>query len=392
MEKQYKLNDRVSKDSLKSPTFKMWLKRILCAVCIISLALQLTLCCIPMEASAENSIVLRAGSYTWNNSLFVFDGNYVNDEISFSFVGSFIQPYSEDGSVYVINYFNAITFYFYEGASAEGNDIFGVAYVVYKQKGVGGEIDGIEQDLTSNPQTVSFYLGDSFVADFFRNISIDDQDVDLSFGNYFISSSNYSDFNPSNVYDFTGETRIFNPSLTILGGSIMLDGYVDIDFDYQIYRGDRGWRIKVESYGNSNENRRLVYYCNEVIDGVNNPYSFTAYEQKYLQDGTWKVPRARAITFLSNPEDPIVQQWILDNTVLVDLVSLDYGFNYGYSQGYNDGWTNSAIGDTLKAPVEALNNIILLDIAGVTITLGGVIFTMVVLSIMLIFLKKYAGG
>ena len=192
----------------------------------------------------------------------------------------------------------------------------------------------------------------------------------------------------SQVYDFTGEYRIFNEQLTNL--SFAQSGTVtqSYAFDFNIWGGYNADYFIVQASGSQVD---ISYsFTDDGSGGIKTVYRQLLRDGKKV--GTWLVPRARLIYFQSNPDDPTFQQWLLDNTTLVDesMIESDYGF--GYDQGFNDGWTNSAIGDTLKAPVEALNSIVLLDIAGTTITLGGVIFTMVVLSIMLIFLKKYAGG
>ena len=95
MEKQYKLTDRVSIDALKSPTFNKWFKRVLCFVCILSLVLQLTLCCLPMQASAaeDDSIV---GTWILNTDLDL--SNSSSSAKSFASDGAVSIYYSNDGN------------------------------------------------------------------------------------------------------------------------------------------------------------------------------------------------------------------------------------------------------------------------------------------------------
>ena len=339
MEKQYKLTDRVSKDSLKSPTFKKWLKRGLCVVFILSLALQLTLCFLPMQASAEESVI-----GTW-----VF-----NDVISYSGTSTvdYAVNFTSDGVNYTTLRLTPRQYMFYnrEGSNAtayaNGTWLFDARYKsIY---------------IISDPQNSEFKT-------WLRANAI---------------------MVVEEVYDFTGEYRLFNEQLTNLSFAQAGTVTQSYAFDFNIWGGYNADYFIVQADGSSVD---ISYsFTDDGSGGIKTVY------RQLLRDGdivgTWLVPRARLIYFQSNPEDPTFQQWLLDNTTLIDEAMIDSVYGFGYDNGYNDGWTNSAIGDTLKAPVEALNSIVLLDIAGTTITLGGVIFTMVVLSLMLIFLKKYAGG
>lgn len=368
MEKQYKLTDRVSKDSLKSPTFKKWLKRVLCLVCIFSLALQLTLCCIPMYASAqENDSIV--GTWVFNDNVIVtYDLlQYVNYKIDFTF----------HNSNNIVRNGNAINITIDSSQPSDTNNVY-----------VGQTVEKITFYLTGGGINIVYKDGSWQSAYDTRNIIEITGGVDIN-NSIFISwlKANATKV-VEQVYDFTGEYRLFNEQLSNL--SFAQSGTVtqSYAFDFNIWGGYNADYFHVQADGSSVD---ISYaFTDHGSGGIKTVY------RQLLRDGnivgTWLVPRARLIYFQSNPEDPTFQQWLLDNTTLIDESMIESVYGFGYDNGYNDGWTNSAIGDTLKAPAEALNSIVLLDIAGTTITLGGVIFTMIVLSIMLIFLKKYAGG
>ena len=349
MEKQYKLTDRVSKDALKSPTFKKWSKRVLCLVCILSLALQLTLCCLPMQASAaEDDSIL--GTWVWYDII--------------NFVSSLSSIRSNTELVC-----NGTT---YDGVQINAN-IGRIWYFI-------GDVSTLVYDV---------YTGIGWLLDIYKTITINDYDESYSNNLQFaLELQANATKRVSTVYDFSGEYRLLNEQLSNL--SFAQSGTVtqSYAFDFNIWGGYNADYFIVQADGSSVD---ISYsFTDDGSGGIKTVYRQLLRDGKIV--GTWLVPRARLIYFQSNPEDPTFQQWLLDNTTLIDEAMIESVYGFGYDNGYNDGWTNSAIGDTLKAPVEALNSIILLDIAGTSITLGGVIFTMVVLSLMLIFLKKYAGG
>lgn len=353
MDKQYKLTDIVSKDSIKSPTFKKWVKRILCIACIISLALQLTLCCIPMNVSAveDDSIV-----GTW-----VF-----NDTISFEGMTS--------NTYYYLNYISNDVLYdrLYFGSSSLGWSLsyLGVdtsTYSVYTQRAQWQKGDGYK--------TIVISSGDD----------IDD----TIFANWLKANATKV---VEEVYDFTGETRIFNDELTLFNTSDATWSYA-ANFNFEVMgvgtadyltlqRSSDNWYIMRYSFDFEGSGGLTMIYRD--IPPFNND------EAQWLGG---KVNR-KVITFLSNPEDPEFQQWLLDNTTIFDNVNDAYqlGQQSGYNNGYEEGFANSLIGDSLSGPINALSQIKLIEIQGTAITLGGVVMTAIALCLVLAFLKLYAGG
>lgn len=340
------LTDKVTKENLKSPTFKKWVMRVLCFTCILSLALQFAMCVVPLSASAaEDSIV---GTWVFRDviSLYVFS-NHSRDVTITSYATYYGSSYTSFIGIGTANASNYLFLYLPNGS-------------------------GVPVYSFSNNTYMNSWNGE---------IVINNEVDDVDFKTWLKANATKV---VEEVYDFTGEYRIFKPTLDINFASTQT--VQTYQFDFNIYGG---------------YNADYMSFVSDA-DKVTMSYSFTdegsgglrmMYRQSFGDEsGTWLVPRARIIYFQSNPDDPTFQQWLLDNTILVTADSIDVIYDAGYSNGFNDGWTDNIIGDTLNAPIQALNNMVLLETADVTITLGGVIVTMIALSILIVYLKKYAGG
>lgn len=362
MDKQYKLTDRVSKDSIKSPIFKNWVLRVLCFVCILSLSLQLSICIAPMFASAEelNSAVgtwvfNTSGSTltsptSWSNNNTSLPLVYESDGVTYSYI---FGNYSSDGSNYrtSIYYSNSSTTYSGTLVCSRGN----WANVSYKTiKILGGE-----------------------------------GSTDSNFINWLQSNATKV---ITDVYDFTGETRIFNDELTLFNTTDATFTYA-FNFNFEVLGVGSADYITLQRTAQNNYTMSYSFDF-EGSGGLTMIYRdsppFNDDEAEWLGG---KVNR-KVITFLSNPDDPEFQQWLLDNTTLFDNVNDAYllGQQSGYNNGYEEGFANSLIGDTLSGPINALSNITLIEIQGTAITLGGVVMTAIALCLVLAFLKLYAGG
>lgn len=504
------LTDKVTKENLKSPTFKKWVMRVLCFACILSLALQLAMCVAPMSVSALEYDYSESRFIFQNYLPFSFTSNSVNDfdnsslqvYYEYNTINHSVSGYNLDLSYYVelvddslpaltIKFsdtdtrfvvarddlreqwyytevesgFTAVDWYVsidapslvtsitisanvlnYSGGVAFNeflnvvNNFLGVTSYspfvfnnpfsiilkagtyrfneniehttidetfnyqidttdgvfngtrIYSGNDAGGyqlsfslDINGYNTSLAlyqNPPITTTTYWADGYNS---RRITIPEVEVSDTFGTWYIANTNYNEVNaPSQVYDFTGEYRIFKHTLDINFASTQT--VQTYQFDFNIYGG---YNADYMSFVSDADEVTMSYaFTDEGSGGLR-----MMYRQNFGDEsGTWLVPRARIIYFQSNPDDPTFQQWLLDNTILVEPESIDILFNAGYDLGFNDGWTNNVIGDTLKAPIDALNGMVLLQTADVTITLGGVIFTMVVLLLLIVFLKKYAGG
>lgn len=240
------------------------------------------------------------------------------------------------------------------------------------------------------------------------------EDYTGTFGNIvsMLNDRNYNEYADASagIYD-SGYDRGYSDAVGLRGslqaGQIRL---FDEVLDYSAFREDNppsdqytySDQFNFHVYGGYHADYMIVQYAfNNGFETLQ--YSFTDEGSGGLTivsrtstgsqpDTTWLVPRGRLIVIDSMPDDPRFVQFIEDNSSIIDGEQAVKLYDFGYGNGFNDGWTDSAIGDTFKAPIDALNNMVLLETAGVTITLGGVILAMISLSIMIVFLKKFAGG
>lgn len=392
MDKQYKLTDRVSKDSIKSPIFKKWVKRILCIACIISLSLQLTLCCLPINASAADS-PSAIGTWVFNQELtfssdivgvYDIEGEttyyrYLPD--GYNLVKPFVainiaySQYITDYYVYIYSKYpnNDIAYSSFNTYNALGNHEWRSSYV-NATEGNSGNITGI------NTTDVVY-----------RTITIT--------GGSDVSNTNFLSWLHANavkqvteVYDFTGETRIFNDELTLFNttDATFTEAF---SFDFEVLGVGTADYITLQR---TTQNNYTMSYSFDFDDSGGLTMIYRDSPPFDNGEADWlggKVNR-KVIKFISNPEDADFQQWLLDNTTLFDDVNAAYqlGQQSGYNNGYEEGFANSLIGDSLSGPINALSQITLIEIQGTAITLGGVVMTAIALCLVLAFLKLYAGG
>ena len=152
---------------------------------------------------------------------------------------------------------------------------------------------------------------------------------------------------------------------------------------------------------------------------VSGPNTFDGVTVYDLQFG-WAHQDYRLVNFGTGVSvDEITYNWWINNSSPVDdaayqsgyLAGLDVGLNStdkrdqyfqeGYDAGFVDGVhsTSSAtlgqslIGDTLSAPIKALNQFILFTSpSGINVSLGMIFGSMIALTLFLAFLKMFAGG
>ncbi|MBO5947720.1 hypothetical protein J6Q66_02660, partial [bacterium] len=110
----------------------------------------------------------------------------------------------------------------------------------------------------------------------------------------------------------------------------------------------------------------------------------------------------------NNPfyHDDVLQSFLIQNFNLIaettESQSLYFlGYQEGYKDGYDSGLNSSAssslganlLGDTLSAPINALNSItIYQSSSGYNVTLWGILSTIIGASLFIWFLKMFAGG
>lgn len=82
----------------------------------------------------------------------------------------------------------------------------------------------------------------------------------------------------------------------------------------------------------------------------------------------------------------------------------DWGYDLGYYEGYDEGYDagvtasqseifgKNLLGQTLNAPLDALNHFTLFEVGGQPVTLGYVVGALIALFVLIAFLKMFAGG
>lgn len=362
MDKQYKLTDRVSKDSINSPIFKKWVKRILCIACILSLALQLTLCCLPMKASAVESDSIE-GTWYFNDVL-------INSGFSESSSYMIYFDFESNGTSYACLHLgtyatNISLNYYVEGLTSVSTVYIGK----YTQKWQNVNYRTIT--ITSDVATLN---GEDVTSTLYTWLSANATKV------------------ITDIYDFTGETRIFNDELTLFNTADATWVYSS-NFNFEVLGVGSADYIILQRTAQNNYTMSYSFDF-EGSGGLTMIYRDTPPFNDDAAEWLGGKVNRKVITFLSNPDDPEFQQWLLDNTTLFDNVNdaYDLGLQSGYNNGYEEGFANSLIGDTLSGPINALSQITLIEIQGTAITLGGVVMTAIALCLVLAFLKLYAGG
>ena len=136
--------------------------------------------------------------------------------------------------------------------------------------------------------------------------------------------------------------------------------------------------------------------------------------------GGWDNEGYRMIEFMADSSDAMLFNWLSTNGKFYKSLFQD-GYNQGYEVGkqdgivigkqvgYNQGYVvgkqdgiiigensafgNNLIGDTLAAPVNALNSFVLYETSsGFSITLWGVFSTVLAVGLTIWFIKMFAGG
>ncbi len=167
----------------------------------------------------------------------------------------------------------------------------------------------------------------------------------------------------------------------------------------------------------------FAFYDSSAV-GANLFSGITVYDKQF----GWLDESYKLVNFGSGIEvDLTIYNWWLDNSVLVDDsayqsgylagleagkefsgdqydLGLSVGYDNGYSFGYNDGYSDgrnstdsenfgqNLLGDTLSAPMRALNQFVIYQNGNVTISLGLVLGAVISLTLFLAFLKMFAGG
>ena len=210
------LTDKVTKENIKSPTFKKWVMRVLCFACILSLALQLAMCVVPISASAEenNSIV---GTWIFKDGVTPF--GVANSSLDFPRNYTILVDFTvtrDDGVVITMEkmkcYQSGSNFDFAYGTGKD-TSWSGIRYT----DGVWDE-NSIYRTVTITNPIVTDYSGQ----------------IDLTARYYTWLSSNAVRY-VETVYDFTGEYRLFKPTLDI--GFASTPTYQSYQFNYNIYGG-----------------------------------------------------------------------------------------------------------------------------------------------------------
>lgn len=358
--KKFKLTDKVTKESIRSPEFKRWLKVVLAAVCIFSLIFQFSTCVftgLNVYAAEDDSII---GTWVFNHSI-VFPSTNEDYYIDFT---SYLN--SGGGSPY----------YSFSAFSLR------VGYMSFY----------ITEGVTNPFNLISYYNGEaSNYWNYVVNITGGADINNIDFVTWLRSNATKQ---VENVHDFTNEIRQFNDQLTL---------YVT---DSAVWSESFSFEFDVMGFGYSDTlylqrggaNEYSMSY-NFDIDGVFSPWQVYRYGFS-THSGGFLYQNARIIRFITNPDDIEFQQWLLDNTTLVATVDdapafdqfYETGYDVGYNAGYEQGFANSLIGDSLSGPINALSSITLIQIGDVEITLGGVVMTAIALCLVLAFLKLYAGG
>lgn len=126
----------------------------------------------------------------------------------------------------------------------------------------------------------------------------------------------------------------------------------------------------------------------------------------------WSDNVYRFIEFTSGSQYVNFYDWLLVNGQFMTFEDSSYysiGYNSGYSDGYYDGYNvgeedgiiigenssfgNNLLGDTLAAPVKALDSFVLYETSsGFEITLWGVFSTVLAVGLTIWFIKMFAGG
>ena len=122
----------------------------------------------------------------------------------------------------------------------------------------------------------------------------------------------------------------------------------------------------------------------------------------------WVDGNCRIIQFQQDVTEKILNVWFDlwgvqgdSNTVEVFdsayQTGYDIGYNVGFVRGRNEGQSEdfgfNFLGDTLSAPIRALDNLVLFESnSGFRITVWGVFSTVVGISLFIWFMKMFAGG
>jgi hypothetical protein len=120
--------------------------------------------------------------------------------------------------------------------------------------------------------------------------------------------------------------------------------------------------------------------------------------------GGWDNEGYRMIEFLADSSDAMLSNWLNTNgkfykSLFQDGYNQGYevgkieGYNLGYNTGVSSGFGNNLIGETLAAPVRALDSFVLYETSsGFSITLWGVFSTVLAVALTIWFIKMFAGG
>lgn len=359
------LTQKLNKDSFKDKKVIRAIKLTLCGALIFALMIQAFGCFFaPMAAYAAEDYSI-VGTWVFNDVLQPYPStNNVTINVDFSAV-------KNDGNVQQYN-----TFFVQYAQQYSYGDTWSFYYRLVNGDSITANV------LAYATHTQNWGIG--------KYITFNNDVDDVTFKTWL--KANAVKQGPTSIYDFTGETRIFNDELTLFNTSAATFTE-SFNFDFEVLGVGTADYIILQR---TTDNKYTMSYSFD-FDGSGG-LTMVYRDSPPFTDGNaeWLGGRVnrKVIKFISNPDDTDFQQWLLDNTTLYTNLddAYDLGFAAGYNNGYEEGFANSLIGDTLKGPINALSSLTLIEIQGTEITLGGVVMTAIALCLVLAFLKLYAGG
>ena len=209
---------------------------------------------------------------------------------------------------------------------------------------------------------------------------------------------------------------------TTLTGTRLMSSNPDVD-SLGVVQGNVGLRFLTSDtglYGVTFQSNGQRFLGIDTIDlDIAGPYpvaGIVVYEKQF----GWVDQEYRLLNFGTGVSvSEHVYNWIINNSTSVDdssyqsgyLAGLEVGLNSsdkrdqyyqeGYDEGFEDGLNSTSssafgqnlIGDTLSAPIRALNSFVLFTSpSGVNVSFGMIFGSLIALILFIAFLKMFAGG